>query len=183
MYILKTLDEITKTLLQNGLMLALVPEDTWGNASTDYPVIKIETHDDIEEIKQGKWGRTYALNPHNWIIVGLFIATIDWSDSEDLEGVWLDRSVMELLKKPKPSKAWNEFIEQGLKTQAWDTLIEEIFLELPEADLVNKQTDELNHFLSEFMVNKEKFRFISVEPHFNCINYQSIFKIRIENLQ
>jgi hypothetical protein len=169
MYILKTLDEITKTLLQNGLMLALVPEDTWGKASTDYPVIKIET--DIHHYHQ------------NWIIVGLFIATIDWSDSEDLEGVWLDLSVMELLKKPKPSEAWNEFIEQGLKTQAWDTLIGEIFLELPEADLVNKQTDELNHFLSEFMVNKEKFRFISVEPHFNSINYQSIFKIRIENLQ
>lgn len=172
MYILKTLDEITKTLLPNGLMLALVPEDTWGNASTDYPVIKIETHYDIEE----EWAMAAT---DNWIIVGLFIATIDWSDSEDLEGVWLDLSVMELLNKPKPSEAWNEFIEQGIKTQAWDTLVEEIFLELPEADLVNRQTDELNHFLSEFMVKKEKFRFISVEPHFNCINYQSIFKMWI----
>ena len=171
MYILKTLDEITKTLLPNGLMLALVPEDTWGKASTDYPVIKIETHYDIEE----EWGKPM----HNWIIVGLFIATIDWSDSEDLEGVWLDQSVMELLNKPKPSEAWNEFIEQGIKTQAWYTLVEEIFLELPEADLVNRQTDELNHFLSEFMVKKEKFRFISVEPHFNSINYQSILKMRI----
>ena len=52
MYILKTLDEITKTLLPGGLMLALVPEDTWGKESTDYPVIKIET--DIHHYHQDK---------------------------------------------------------------------------------------------------------------------------------